>query len=76
MASIGSEDREWREEIMATEKRPSALGVIVHSWAEAEPSADTGIRVVSQVVTRVPPEALVIVETEASLVSDRLWMET
>ena len=50
-------------------------GVIVDSWVESALSPDASDRLVLQVARREQPEVLVIVEAEASLVSDRLWLQ-
>jgi hypothetical protein len=50
-------------------------GAIVDSWVESALSPDASDRLVLQVARREQPEVLVIVEAEASLVSDRLWLQ-
>ena len=73
--ALVSKDRERREEIIGAESESFVAGVIVDSWVEAAPSADAGVRPVLRVAPRGYPGALVIVEAEASLVYDRLWLE-
>jgi hypothetical protein len=70
-----SEDRERRAETIGTESESFVAGMIVDSWVESAPAADRGARLVLQVAPRGHPEALTIVEAEASLVSDRLWLD-
>ena len=69
------DDRENRDEIFATESESFVAGAIVDSWVESAPSTDAGVRLVLQIAPRVHPELLAIVEADASLVSDRLWLE-
>ena len=69
------EDRERRTENTGTESESFVVGLIVDSWIESAPPAVAGARLILQVAPRGHPEVLVIVEAEASLVSDRLWLE-
>ncbi len=74
LALVG-EDREGRGETIGTESESFVAGVIVDSWVESALPAVAGARLVLQVAPRGHPEALVIVEADASLLSDRLWLE-
>jgi hypothetical protein len=49
--------------------------VIVDSWVESAPPAVAGDRLILQVAPHGHPDVLEIVEAEASLVSDRSWLE-
>ncbi len=69
------EDREGPGETNGTESGSFVAGVIVDSWVENALPADAGLRLVLQVAPRGHPEALVIVAADASLLSDRLWLE-
>ncbi len=73
--ALAGEDREGRGKIIGTESESFVAGVIVDSWVENALPADAGLRLVLQVAPRGRPEALVIVEADASLLSDRLWLE-
>jgi len=50
-------------------------GAIIDSWVESPRETDGGPMVVLQVAPRGRPRDLVIVEAEASLVPDRVWLE-
>lgn len=50
-------------------------GAIIDSWVESPREVDRGPMVVLQVAPRGRPRDLVIVEAEASLVPDRVWLE-
>lgn len=50
-------------------------GAIIDSWVESPRKADGGPMVVLQVAPRGRPRDLVIIEAEASLVPDRIWLE-
>ena len=50
-------------------------GAIVDSWVEPSGTCGDGSRLVLQVAPRGRPGDLMIVEAEASLVSDRGWLE-
>src|SRR5829696_7302602 len=50
-------------------------GAIVDSWVEPSGTYGDGSRLVLQVAPRGRPGDLMIVEAEASLVSDRGWLE-
>jgi len=50
-------------------------GAIIDSWVESPREVDGGPMVVLQVAPRGRPRDLVIVEAEASLVPDRVWLE-
>ncbi len=50
-------------------------GAIVDSWVESARTTSDATRLVLQVAPRERPKDLVIVEAEASLVPDRLWLE-
>lgn len=50
-------------------------GAIVDSWVEPSSMPADGGRLVLQVAPRGRPKDLVIVEAEASLVSDPFWLE-
>jgi len=73
--ALANKDRERRQERTGAESESFVAGVIVDSWIESAPPEDAGARLVLQVAQRGHPEALVIVEAEASLVSDRSWLE-
>jgi hypothetical protein len=73
--ALVGEDREGRGEIITTESESCVAGVIVDSWVENALPADAGARLVLQVAPRGHPGALVIVEADPSLLSDRLWLE-
>jgi hypothetical protein len=73
-ALIGNEG-ERRGDQGESESETFIAGVIVDSWIESAPPTDAGARLVLQVAPRGHPEILVVVEAEASLVSDRLWLE-
>ncbi len=73
--SLVSEDRARREGKSVALSKSFVAGVIVDSWVEHASPADAGARLVLQVAPRGHPEVLVLVEAEASLVSDRLLLE-
>jgi hypothetical protein len=73
-AFVGA-NREAPEECIGTESECFVAGAIVDSWVESARSADAGVHLILQIAPRGLPKDLVIVETEASLVSDRLWLE-
>jgi hypothetical protein len=50
-------------------------GAIIDSWVEPSGTYGDGSRLVLQVAPRGRPGDLMIVEAEASLVSDRGWLE-
>jgi hypothetical protein len=73
--ALVGEDREGRGEIIGTESESFVAGVIVDSWVENALPAAADARLVLQVAPRGHPEALVNVEADASLRSNRLWLE-
>jgi hypothetical protein len=73
--TLVGEDHERRGQNSGMETESWVTGVIVDSWVESAPPVDAGARLVLQVAPLGHPEVLVIVEAEASLVSDRLWLE-
>jgi hypothetical protein len=73
--ALVSGDRERREETIGTQSESFVAGMIVDSWVESASPEDRVARLVLQVAPRGHPKALVIVEAEASLVSDRLWLD-
>jgi len=73
--AVNGETRERREETTGTGSQSLVAGVIVDSWVEPAPPAAEGARLVLQVATRDQPDVLVTVEAEASLISDRVWLE-
>ncbi len=70
-----SEDRERRTQTVGTESESLVAGVIVDSWVESAQPAVAGDRLILQVAPHGHPDVLEIVEAEASLVSDRSWLE-
>jgi hypothetical protein len=75
MQALVGANREAPEECIGTESECFVAGAIVDSWVESARSADAGAHLVLQIAPRGHPKDLVIVEGEASLVSDRLWLE-
>ncbi len=73
--SLVSEDRLRREEKSVVLSKSFVAGVIVDSWVEPASPVNAGARLVLQIAPRGHPEVLVVVEAEASLVSDRLLLE-
>ena len=73
--TVIDDNRENRDENIATESESFVAGAIVDSWVESAPSTDAGVRLVLQLAPRVHPEPLAIVEADPALVSDRLWLE-
>jgi hypothetical protein len=69
------EDREREDENVRTESESFVESVIIDSWIDPAPPADAGTRLVLQVAPLGHPQDLVIIEAEASIVSDRLWLE-
>ncbi len=69
------EDRERPGETSGAVSESCIAGVIVDSWVENALPAGAGLRLVLQVAPREHPETLVIVEADASLLTDRLWLE-
>jgi hypothetical protein len=70
--ALGSADR---KDTCVSDPESFVMGFIVDSWVEVATFEDTDARLVLQVAPRGDPEGLVIVEAEASLVADRLWLE-
>jgi hypothetical protein len=64
-----------RKDTCVSDPESSVMGLIMDSWVEVAAFADADARLVLQVALRGQPEVLVIVEAEASLVADRLWLE-
>ena len=75
MQSLISAPHQAPQECIAAESECSAAGAIVDSWVEPPKSADADAVLVLQVAPRGRPRDLIFVEAEASLVSDRLWLE-
>ncbi len=73
--ALVSEDRERRTQTVGTESESLVAGVIVDSWVESAQPAVAGDRLILQVAPHGHPDVLEIVEAEASLVSDRSWLE-
>jgi hypothetical protein len=66
--SSGSEEQDVNTEMVVK-------GAIVDSWVEPSGSLGHASRLVLQVAPQGRPKDLMIVEAEASLVSDRGWLE-
>src|SRR5271165_3395108 len=75
MQSLVGANREAPEECIGTESECFVAGAIVDSWVESARSGDAGALLILQVAPRGHPKDLVIVEAEASLVPDQLWLE-
>ncbi len=75
MQSFVGANRLAPEERIGTESECFVAGAIVDSWVESARSADAGALLILQVAPRGHPKDLVIVEAEASLVPDLLWLE-
>ena len=73
--SLVSEDRARREEKSVALSKSLVAGVIVDSWVESASPAIARDRLILQVAPHGHPDVLEIVEAEASLVSDRSWLE-
>jgi hypothetical protein len=73
--ALVGEDRETRKDMVVADPESSIMGLTMDSWVEVAAFADADARLVVQVALRGQPEVLVIVEAEASLVADRLWLE-
>ncbi len=74
--SLVSEDRARREEKSLALSKSFVAGVIVDSWVEPASPVDAGARLVLQIAPRGHPEVLVVVEAQASLVSDLVLLES
>ncbi len=75
MQSHVGANREPQEECIGTESECFVAGAIVDSWVESTRSADAVALLILQVAPRGHSNDLVIVEAEAALVPDRLWLE-
>jgi hypothetical protein len=63
------------EEEQAMDREMVVTGAIVDSWVEPSGTLDNGSRLVLQVAPKGRPRDLMIVEAEASLVTDRGWLQ-
>ena len=68
MSGSGAEKQAMDTEFVVT-------GAIVDSWVEPSGAVDSASRLVLQVAPKGRPKDLMIVEAEASLVSDRGWLQ-
>jgi len=68
------EDREQRGNSTGSASETFVSGVIVDSWVENAVLPEAGPRLVLQVSPRGHSDTLVIVEADAALLSDRLWL--
>ncbi len=73
--AMASKDRERREVTIGTQTVSVVEGMIVDSWVESSPPVEAGVRVDLQLAPRGHPEVPVIGEADASVISDRLWLE-
>ena len=75
MQFLASKNREAPEGRIGTKSETYVVGSIVDSWVESARSGGAGSRLVLQVAPRTHPKDLVIVEADASLVSDQIWLQ-
>src|SRR5579871_4603428 len=73
IAAEGPRSSESEEQDVNTEM--VVKGAIVDSWVEPPGTSGDGSRLVLQVAPQGRPKDLMIVEAEASLVSDRGWLQ-
>jgi len=75
-SALASEEcLEQDEEEPAMDSEIVVTGAIVDSWVEPSGAVDMASRLVLQVAPKGRPKDLMIVEAEASLVSDRGWLQ-
>jgi hypothetical protein len=63
------------EDLLGTEPQRFVAGAIVNSWIEPARSPVAGACLVLQVTPRRHPDDLIVIETDAALVSDRFSLD-